>query len=56
MKPGDIVRLKSGGPTMTIEQTDGVLPPNVCYCLWFNKHHEIQRQMFHKSVLEKESQ
>lgn len=32
-KPGSVVRLKSGGPQMTVEHmNDGVV-----YCVWFNQ-------------------
>ncbi len=41
MRPGDIVRLKSGGPQMTVDivtkQDDG--EPADVQCLWFNKQY-----------------
>jgi uncharacterized protein YodC (DUF2158 family) len=33
IKKGEIVRLKSGGPTMTVESTDG----NFADCIWFDQ-------------------
>lgn len=39
---GDVVRLKSGGPAMTV--TTPVLneDPNYCYCMWFDTSHQAQ--------------
>lgn len=55
---GGLVRLKSGGPTMTVEQTgqttmtgqDGV------WCVWFEKvggRQAVQREVFSPVLLEK---
>jgi uncharacterized protein YodC (DUF2158 family) len=56
---GDLVRLKSGGPLMTVEQVgktsfdeDGV------WCTWFEKignRQVVQRETFPPVVLEKSS-
>ena len=34
-KPGDIVRLKSGGPDMTVESVSNLSDPPKYYCSWF---------------------
>ena len=47
MKPGDTVRLKSGGPVMTIREIDG----EYAACDWFNGS-ELKRGRFHLSQLE----
>ncbi len=48
-KPGDVVRLKSGGPPMTCEEG-----PNengfVC-CIWFEKNGRAQSRCFFVDVL-----
>jgi uncharacterized protein YodC (DUF2158 family) len=46
--PGDVVRLKSGGPAMTI---DGIENGH-CVCLWFgNDNMELQRRHIMPHVL-----
>jgi uncharacterized protein YodC (DUF2158 family) len=47
-KEGSIVRLKSGGPEMTIE----LIKQNNCVCVWFNHNNEIQRYEFSHEVLQ----
>ena len=65
MKPGDIVRLKSGGPRMTVIRVNDELFE--CYilaaqrtmrngkgmviCCWFTKDHQIMDNAFAPSVL-----
>lgn len=34
---GDLVRLKSGGPVMTVSTVGSQLGPNEAYCEWFSK-------------------
>ena len=34
-KPGDIVRLKSGGPDMTVETVSNLNDPTKYFCSWF---------------------
>ena len=46
MKPGDTVRLKSGGPTMTIREVDEEL----IVCDWFEGS-KAQEKSFHVSQL-----
>lgn len=56
-KPGDVVRLKSDGPLMTINSID----PNskgisVAYCEWFNQEghaYELKHAHFSVHTLEK---
>jgi uncharacterized protein YodC (DUF2158 family) len=45
IKVGDVVKLKSGGPLMTIERKKG----NYFYCVWFNGPitEYIYRDKFH---------
>jgi uncharacterized protein YodC (DUF2158 family) len=47
-KAGDVVRLKSGGPGMTIDAIEG----DQCVCLWFgNDNVELQPRHFMPHVL-----
>ena len=41
---GDTVRLKSGGPLMTIEEVDD----EVIICRWFNIENNLQNAQFYK--------
>jgi uncharacterized protein YodC (DUF2158 family) len=50
-KPGDIVRLKSGGPPMTIAHIDGT----EAYCEWFNDKREVQGRDFQVTSLQPHS-
>lgn len=38
-KPGDLVRVKSGGPIMTVEQVGktAMLEEDAVWCVWFEK-------------------
>lgn len=47
-KLGDLVRLKSGGPTMTIRGIDG----DQYDCTWFNDKHIQQAGFFYDHELE----
>lgn len=41
-KVGDIVKLKSGGPKMTVSNTDkGIDDKNVIECIWFQKENKF---------------
>jgi uncharacterized protein YodC (DUF2158 family) len=55
--PGDLVSLKSGGPTMTVEQVgDTQLEKNVVWVVWFEKVGQkqvVQRETFAPVLLEK---
>ena len=47
-KVGDVVRLKSGGPAMTIDTIEN----DQCVCLWFGTDNaELQRRHFMPHVL-----
>lgn len=37
-KPGDVVRLKSGSPAMTISKIGHVGTEEVAVCIWFEKN------------------
>ncbi|MBF0169404.1 MAG: DUF2158 domain-containing protein [Alphaproteobacteria bacterium] len=45
---GDTVRLKSGGPVMTIEKMEN----DRIFCVWFDSKNELQRNGFHAPTLE----
>ena len=49
-KPGDVVRLKSGGPTMTVEWIDTEYGVRVS-CSWFVKE-TVQNRSFAPEALE----
>lgn len=53
IKPGDQVRLKSGGPTMTVEQngTSDMTGEDFAVCVWFNDKGELKREPFSPVVL-----
>lgn len=38
MSPGDVVRLKSGGPLMTVLKADS----DLARCVWFSEHTDMQ--------------
>jgi uncharacterized protein YodC (DUF2158 family) len=46
--PGDVVRLKSGGPKMTIDSKDG----EDYFCIWFDSKNEQKQNSFSGPVLE----
>jgi uncharacterized protein YodC (DUF2158 family) len=48
-KVGDVVMLKSGGPTMTV---GSIAPGGVIECLWFDKNNEQQHAAFSPATLE----
>lgn len=56
---GDIVKLKSGGPRMTVHQyklnpMTGQPIPTVIICHWFDENNEINEAQFHPDELEKQ--
>lgn len=46
---GDMVKLKSGGPTMTVNNVD---LDNYVYCDWFDSHNERHSDKFKADLLE----
>jgi uncharacterized protein YodC (DUF2158 family) len=55
---GALVRLKSGGPTMTVEQTEqtAMTGQDGVWCVWFEKvggRQAVQREVFSPALLEK---
>lgn len=45
---GDEVRLKSGGPKMTVVVTSS----NLVYCQWFNENNDLEQGTFAEHVLD----
>jgi uncharacterized protein YodC (DUF2158 family) len=57
-KPGDLVRVRSGGPLMTVKQVGktAMLDEDAVWCVWFEKvgNKQVpQEETFHPVVLEK---
>jgi uncharacterized protein YodC (DUF2158 family) len=48
-EPGQIVRLKSGGPKMTIKSQDG---KEVWACQWFDRNGKLQNDSFPEDMLD----
>jgi uncharacterized protein YodC (DUF2158 family) len=48
---GDLVRLKSGGPSMTVDLTDSP-EPGFVVCSWFDKNQKRQTDEFPADSLE----
>ena len=53
LKVGDVVRLKSGGPAMTIENIDTYGKGKGATCTWFDGSKRVT-EMFMLAVLDKE--
>jgi uncharacterized protein YodC (DUF2158 family) len=52
-KPGDVVRLKSGGPKMTvIEQSQDQNGEPAVHCEWFDEDRKPQRHAFAPTSLQ----
>jgi uncharacterized protein YodC (DUF2158 family) len=52
-KPGAIVRLKSGGPTMTVISS-GYSPQakrEIVYVIWHDRNDQVQAYQFHSDTL-----
>ncbi|WP_374527784.1 YodC family protein [Acinetobacter sp.] len=47
-KIGDVVQLKSGGPTMTVSETNDA---GMVLCTWFDAHSELQEQAFNQELI-----
>lgn len=52
LKPGDTVRLKSGGPMMTV---DHIITParDSAYCIWFDNDGKRHREIFSLASLKR---
>ena len=57
-KPGDLVRLKSGGPCMVVKYpTEELVDGQERYwCCWFTPHGEVQSAIFPVKALTKSHQ
>ena len=51
-QPGDLVKLKSGGPTMTVEKVGHVGNAVAVFCTWFEDN-ELKRASFAPAALKK---
>ena len=49
IQPGDVVRLRSGGPRMTVEKMDVAAGAVIC-CFFVKK--QLLRETFHPAVIE----
>lgn len=49
---GDVVILKSGGPSMTVDNIQKVFSGQVVVCTWFDKEHKYCSQTFSPETLE----
>jgi uncharacterized protein YodC (DUF2158 family) len=51
---GDLVRLKSGGPLMTVTEVDSGLGYRIVFTTWFDQKNELRSGSFPISALAKE--
>jgi uncharacterized protein YodC (DUF2158 family) len=51
MQPGEKVRLKSGGPLMTVESVETVGGKAMVHCVWFDNEHNERRASYAESAL-----
>lgn len=49
-KIGDVVKMKMGGPLMTVNQ---VYDDEEVNCIWFDNDHRLNNEDFQSSMLEK---
>ena len=49
-KSGDVVALKSGGPTMTVDWVDTQVGVTTVYCVWFDNK-ELKKEGFQPAAL-----
>ncbi len=59
IKPGDLVKLKSGGPKMTVKgfkkirgMKGNTIDYDIIICQWFNDNNELNSQEFKVDTLE----
>ena len=50
-KVGDVVKLKSGGPDMTIAEITESNGRTEYLCKWFSKNNEVETAIFTESML-----
>jgi uncharacterized protein YodC (DUF2158 family) len=50
-KPGDVVRLKSGGPAMTVTHLNSSVVENGADCQWFDSKNRLKRGVFTQDAL-----
>lgn len=52
---GDVVRLKSGGQAMTVNQVGPVAFASGTWliCQWFDPHGELHQEMFHEDMVQR---
>jgi len=48
---GDLVRLKSGGPVITVVQVSRKEDEPMATCAWFDRDHEFHREAFVAAAL-----
>jgi uncharacterized protein YodC (DUF2158 family) len=51
MQPGKTVRLKSGGPLMTVESVETVSGKAIVHCVWFDNEHNERRASYPETAL-----
>lgn len=51
--PGDVVRVKSGGPSMTVVEVGDYLGQRKAWCEWFDEKNKPQKETFSVHALEK---
>ncbi len=51
MQPGNTVRLKSGGPLMTVESVETVSGKATVHCVWFDNEHNERRASYPETAL-----
>jgi len=54
-KPGDVVRLKSGGPWMVVSTVNhhSYVCGSVAFCTWFDSMNNTKNEKFNIAMLEK---
>jgi uncharacterized protein YodC (DUF2158 family) len=53
LQVGEVVRLKSGGPAMTVMATGARAEPGVVECAWFSRDHAYATASFPPRALER---
>jgi uncharacterized protein YodC (DUF2158 family) len=52
MRVGDKVRLKAGGPLMTVESVKETSAGTQVHCVWFDHDHNERRAQYPEAALE----